>query len=207
MQTRYIRWPTETKFQSLKNVDYLVIHHTASTQDVPIEEVDRWHKQRGFIGVGYHFLIRRDGSLEGGRPEWAMGAHVKNYNDRSLGVALNGDFMVQMPTPQQMVSLIALLKELQARYPAAKVVVHRHLRPTECPGVNFPWDELQSRLRSDTLPPNIEPWAKDTVEKLVRAGWLTNPEQLTREQQQVFVVLDRAGVFELARRVRTSGEN
>lgn len=196
LNIRYQEWPEGTKFKKLKSVDYLVIHHTASQHDAPIEEIHRWHKERGWVGTGYHFLIRFDGSVEGGRPEDAVGAHVEGYNTRSLGIALNGDFMAYTPTPEQMTSLVALLRELLAKHPQAEVVAHKHLEATACPGAKFPWDTLQKLLRSPAQKNTPSPWAEKSWQKaianLIMDG--TRPhDPLTREE--LAVILDRLGLL------------
>ena len=65
-----------------------VIHHTASP-DVSVATIDRWHRARGWAGCGYHFVIRRDGTVEAGRPLDRKGAHAKGRNNR-IGIALCG---------------------------------------------------------------------------------------------------------------------
>lgn len=194
LSIRYQEWPEDTKFKKLTKVDYLVIHHTVSG-DCPIEEINRWHKERGWVGTGYHFLVRYDGSIEGGRPEDAVGAHVEGYNDRSLGIALNGDFMVKEPTAEQMTSLVALLRELRWKYPQAKVVAHKHLAPTLCPGKNFPWDKMMDLLNRP-VPDTPSAWAAESWQKAVDKHILdgTRPrDPLTREE--LSVVLDRLGLL------------
>lgn len=147
--TRQLKWTQDEldKMSPLGQVDYLVVHHTESG-DVPVEEIDRWHKEKGWIGVGYHYVIRANGDIEKGRPDIKEGAHALGHNHDSLGVVLTGNFMNTVPTAAQMDSLVGLLSDLQGRYPAAKVVKHRDLCETSCPGDKFPWDELQVRLLS-----------------------------------------------------------
>lgn len=194
LNIRYQKWPDGTKFKKLKNVDYLVVHHTASQYDPPIEEIHRWHKERGWVGTGYHFLIKFDGSIEGGRPEDAVGAHVEGHNNNSLGIALNGDFTVGTPTQEQMAALAALLRELLGKYSQAKVVAHRDLAATQCPGKNFPWEELQKMLQQ-TQVDAPSAWAKESWQKAVAKHIMdgTRPhDSLTREE--LAVILDRLGL-------------
>jgi N-acetyl-anhydromuramyl-L-alanine amidase AmpD len=136
----------------LKRVDFFVVHHTVSPPDTTIEQVDSWHKSKGWIGAGYHFLIKGDGSIERGRPENMQGAHTIGYNDRSLGIALAGDFSKTPPTEAQITSLTGLLLELRQKYHKATIAAHRHLQATECPGKLFPWDELLKRLEANKMP-------------------------------------------------------
>lgn len=76
----------------LRPVTLLIIHCTATPagREVSRAEVDRWHRQRGWNGIGYHYLIHLDGSIEQGRPEERMGAHCKGYNACSIGICYVG---------------------------------------------------------------------------------------------------------------------
>lgn len=69
----------------------IIIHCSDSTNDrvVTAKDIHRWHKERGFDGIGYHYVIRRDGGLEHGRPEYWTGAHAQGYND-FIGICLVG---------------------------------------------------------------------------------------------------------------------
>jgi len=116
--------------------ELLVVHCSATrrNQDVGVREITQWHRQRGFDTVGYHYVIRRNGEVETGRPENAIGAHVKGHNARSVGVCLVGGIdAAGRPennfTPAQFASLKALLGQLQSRYPDARTLGHRDLSP------------------------------------------------------------------------------
>ena len=146
MKIKPFNWGDRVKhFIPLKAVKYLVIHHTESP-DVPATTVDMWHKNKGWLGIGYHFLVRTDGSIEQGRPETVVGAHTLNYNSQAIGICLTGSFMKHKPTPAQMDALEELLTALRGRHPQAKVVRHKDLQATSCPGDLFPWQELMDRL-------------------------------------------------------------
>ena len=122
------------KYAARKTTDYIVIHCTATPEgrDIGAKEVDRMHRQRGFNGIGYHYVIRLDGTVEKGRPEDAIGAHVEGLNARSIGIAYVGGVDANdinkaedTRTPQQKAALRALLTTLRARYPNAKIIGHR----------------------------------------------------------------------------------
>ena len=76
--------------------DMIVIHHTGSVKDMDASasQIHSWHKNQGWSGIGYHFVIRKDGSVERGRPIWAVGAHAgeNGMNSHSIGIHLSGDF-------------------------------------------------------------------------------------------------------------------
>ena len=116
--------------------DLMVVHCSATrpTQDVGVREITQWHVQRGFDTVGYHYVIRRNGEMETGRPEKAIGAHAKGHNAKSIGVCLVGGVdgtgkPANNFTDAQFVTLRRLLDELHTRYPDARILGHRDLSP------------------------------------------------------------------------------
>lgn len=119
-----------------ETTDFLVVHcsATSATMDIGVREITQWHLQRGFDTVGYHYVIRRNGKLESGRRESAIGAHVKGHNAHSIGICLVGGVdAANKPennfSSAQFTSLEGLLKELQNRYPNARILGHRDLSP------------------------------------------------------------------------------
>lgn len=116
--------------------DLLVVHCSATrpTQDIGVRDITQWHIQRGFDTVGYHYVIRRNGEVERGRPENAVGAHVRGHNTHSIGICLAGGVdnagkPANNFTAAQFVALHQLLDELRKRYPDARVLGHRDLSP------------------------------------------------------------------------------
>lgn len=127
-------------YKKLKGVDYLVVHCSASPPDMDIglEEITRWHRERNFFTVGYHYIIRRDGTLEHGRDHTVPGAHARGFNHVSLAICLVGGVRVEgkrnpkkVPednfTAEQKDALEALLRYLKKHHPEAKVLGHRDL--------------------------------------------------------------------------------
>ena len=76
----------------MRSINRVIIHATATLpgQDIGVEEVNRWHKARGWKGCGYHYLVRLNGTLEAGRALWEVGAHCKGENGDSIGIAYVG---------------------------------------------------------------------------------------------------------------------
>lgn len=104
---------TDLKFSELicrKITRRIVIHHSAS-QDVSAAEIHRWHRQKGWSGIGYHFVVRLDGTIEKGRPIETVGAHAgPEGNFDSIAVCLTGDFTkAAAPAEQLSVYRIPLL--------------------------------------------------------------------------------------------------
>ena len=117
----------------------VIIHHAASAGDVDAAVVHTWHLANGWSGIGYHYLIRMDGSVERGRPEDAVGAHAKGHNDDSIGICLAGNLDLVPPAPAQMLALVELVRDIQARYGTLNLLRHSDVGSTACPGRHFPW--------------------------------------------------------------------
>lgn len=134
-----------TKELTPESVKYLVVHCAdtyARMTKVDAREIDRWHRQRGFLRIGYHFVIKRDGTLQEApdcRPLTMIGAHVEGYNDKSIGICLVGgrgdnDQPEDNFTLDQKAELALLLEWLLKKYPKAEIVGHRDLNPHKaCP--------------------------------------------------------------------------
>lgn len=123
----------------------IVYHHTVDSDMTP-QQIDQIHKDRGWAGIGYHFYIRKDGTIYRGRPENAVGSHAPGVNSKAFGIALEGNFNNEYLTPQQMTSVIELSKYLMNKYNITDLKRHKDVRNTECPGANFPFEEIKSQL-------------------------------------------------------------
>jgi N-acetyl-anhydromuramyl-L-alanine amidase AmpD len=144
-----------------------VIHHSATPgyiHGVPVgaAQIDEMHRKRGFAvryrgrlyHIGYHYVIRADGTIETGRPEHCIGAHCKVHAYNSyLGICLVGDFSERanphhyepsVPTGEQLRSLVWLCCQLTEKYhiPTSHIIRHEDIRQTACPGENFPYHWL-----------------------------------------------------------------
>src|SRR5699024_81418 len=110
--------------------------------DVGVREISQWHREQGWLAIGYHFVIRRDGTIEEGRPVDVVGSHVKDWNSKSVGVCLvggiddKGKFEAKF-TPAQMQSLKEKLADLLDMYPDAEVKAHHDVAPKACPSFNL----------------------------------------------------------------------
>jgi N-acetyl-anhydromuramyl-L-alanine amidase AmpD len=124
--------------------------------DVTVKMIDSWHKERGWAGIGYHYLVKKDSSVHVGRPKDAVGAHVKGYNQISVGICLEGGWKGQFDfTRIQMQALEGLISALLLRYKHAAVYGHRDLdNRKQCPGfdVNAWWynDKTSPASRDDS---------------------------------------------------------
>lgn len=114
--------------------DFIAVHCSATTEKMNIgaADIDKWHRQRGWACIGYHYVIRRDGTVEQGRDEAVIGSHVQGWNANSVAVCMVGGVdandvskAVNNFTPAQFASLKKLLGQLKTRYPKAKIQGHR----------------------------------------------------------------------------------
>ena len=146
----YKRFLRFTEYEERPETKFIVIHHTGmpgADKDSTAEAIHEFHqKTNGWAGIGYHYLIRKNGMIEQGRKPEAIGAHAYHYNKPSIGVSLAGNFDIGRPTESQMDSLKELVLWLCLKYrldPLKKGVIvgHRDLNDTACPG-----DALYSRL-------------------------------------------------------------
>ncbi|AUE23196.1 lysozyme [Pseudomonas phage Pf1 ERZ-2017] len=124
----------KVQFKQRPATDYIVIHCAATkvSMDIGVREINQWHVQQGWLGIGYHFVIRRNGTVENGRPHDVIGSHVKNYNSRALGICLAGGIDDNGKpqnnfTPEQFASLKLLLVAYKRQYPQAQIVGHHDL--------------------------------------------------------------------------------
>jgi len=130
-----------------KATNFIVVHCSASPAaaiHVDAKEIDRWHRQRGWLMIGYHYVITRDAATQKGRDLDAAGAHVAGHNHESVGICLIGGTKNDWKTPednftdQQFQALHSLLLELRRLYPAARIVGHCELDPKKaCPAFDI----------------------------------------------------------------------
>ena len=132
-----------TTLYARDDTDMIVIHHTGNPydDDLSAEQIHASHIMQGWSGIGYHYVIRKDGTIEEGRPEWAVGAHAQGYNWNSVGIHVCGNFELAEPTQAQIESTAYLIGYLCDKYtliPTSETVRgHRDLMPTACPGQNL----------------------------------------------------------------------
>jgi N-acetyl-anhydromuramyl-L-alanine amidase AmpD len=126
----------------MRKITLIVIHCSAVRPDQTSSaaQIDTWHRQRGFhLGIGYHYVVRRNGEIEAGRPEYMVGAHCLNHNSHSIGVCYEGGYDARgqpadTRTEAQKASLRRLLETLHKDYPEALIVGHHDLDPKKaCP--------------------------------------------------------------------------
>lgn len=161
-----------------QRTDFIVIHCSATpaAMDIGAKEIDRWHRAKGWFKIGYHFVIRRDGSIEYGRELSEVGAHAYGVNDRSIGICMVGGVAEDGKTAQnnftqaQWTALEKLASELEPQFPHAKLVGHRDVTPgRDCPCFDV---AAWNKNRLQNTPETIEKVAaqKPLVYSVLREG-------------------------------------
>lgn len=126
------------------NVPNRIILHHAGAITCTVEQIHQWHLDRGWCGIGYHYFVRKDGSIYKGRPDCAIGAHCLGYNTNSLGVCAEGDFMQESMPEVQKNAIIELVSYLKNKYSIIDVKGHKELNSTDCPGNNYPLEVIKN---------------------------------------------------------------
>lgn len=125
----------------MRKINEIILHCTATPEgkDCTVAQIDQWHNARGFKGIGYHFVIYRDGSVHHGRPVEQAGAHTKGHNASSIGVCYVGGCAKDGKTPKdtrtaaQRTAMEWLVRDLLTKYPGATVHGHNEFAAKACP--------------------------------------------------------------------------
>lgn len=126
---------------NMRKINEIIVHCTATAEgkNFKAADIDRWHKAKGWNGIGYHHVVDLDGTVEPGRPENEVGAHCLKHNANSIGVVYVGGLASDGKTPkdtrtlEQKAALVKLLTELKHRYPNATIHGHRDFAAKACP--------------------------------------------------------------------------
>lgn len=162
----------------MRRINEIIVHCTATRPEwftgksvkAKVAEIDKWHKANGWKGIGYHYLIDRDGSLGVGRDLDTVGAHVKDHNIGTIGVALVGGFGAEATdkfddhfTKPQDAALRKLIADLRVRFGDLVVSGHNQYAAKGCPGFNAPeWFAEAEKAPIEAAPAAQTP--KDTQE-------------------------------------------
>ncbi len=127
----------------MREIDKIIVHCSATKEkkDISAATIDQWHKERGWRGIGYHYVVSLNGNIEYGRPIEETGAHVRNHNRRSIGICYIGGLDKDLNpkdtrTPEQKESLLDLLKTLKRLHPGATIHGHNEFSSKACPCFN-----------------------------------------------------------------------
>lgn len=142
-------WNWNDSLVSRSSTEYIALHHAAAIR-CTVQQIDDWHKGNGWSGIGYHYFVSKDGVIYRGRPEWALGAHVSGMNFCSIGICAEGNYDIEKTMPkEQYNSILNLIKDIQSRYPSVKVVGHRDIGASDCPGKYYPLEDIKNDIKNN----------------------------------------------------------
>lgn len=126
----------------MRELNLIVVHCSATPakMDIGADTIRKWHKDKGWSDIGYHYVIKRNGTIELGRPVERMGAHVRGYNKNSIGICMvggeyDGDAKDDHSFPEnnfnlvQFESLRELVNDIEVDYGVTEICGHRDLSP------------------------------------------------------------------------------
>ena len=125
----------------MRKITEIILHCSATAEglDFSVRDIRAWHKAQGWADVGYHYVVRLDGTVQEGRPLEQAGAHCKGHNDRSIGICYIGGLAADGRTPKdtrttaQRAAIRALVTRLRRQFPAATVHGHNEFAAKACP--------------------------------------------------------------------------
>jgi len=132
-----------------RTIRKIIIHHSASPTSTTVEDIDRWHKARGWSGIGYHYVCLQDGTIENGRPVNKRGAHTLNHNGDSIGICVTGNFQDYHCPKPRFDKLMKFVNELLQTHNLSwdHVYYHKQFSNTACCG-HFLIEQLKQYLKS-----------------------------------------------------------
>lgn len=139
----------------MRAINRIIIHCSATPEgkDYTVDTIRKWHKQKGYADIGYHYVIYRDGSIMKGRPLEKIGAHTVGYNTGSIGICYIGGLAKDCKTPkdtrtkEQKESLLKLVHSLKEQFPNATIHGHNEFAAKACPSFN-----VQEWYKKEYLP-------------------------------------------------------
>lgn len=124
----------------MRNIDKIVIHCSDSPQGRgdDVDTIRRWHKERGWSDIGYHYVIIEDGEIQVGRDLERSGAHAKGHNTGSIGICLIGRDSF---TEEQFISLAGLVLGMMEQFDIEldNVLGHYQVSSKTCPNFDIEW--------------------------------------------------------------------
>lgn len=131
-------------------INMIILHH-ADASKCSVEDINRWHIQRGYSCIGYQYFVRKDGSIYKGRPDNVIGAHAKGFNSTSIGVCFEGRYMKEIMPQAQIDAGRELVAYLKKKYNISKVLKHKDVNSTDCPGSLFPFEEIVGQEKENLV--------------------------------------------------------
>lgn len=127
----------------------IVVHHAAATK-ASAEAIHAGHLANGWSGIGYHYYVRKDGTVYRGRPEHKKGSHAGSAaNSDSIGICFEGNFETDIMGEDQFTAGAELIADILSRYSTLEIMGHRSVGATACPGANFPLEQMIKKAQED----------------------------------------------------------
>lgn len=147
--------------------EMIIVHHSGGTDLNPLEDtsnqtaqiIEEWHFSKGWDGLGYHYVIHKNGDVWLGRPEYRNGAHAVGYNTISIGICVIGNFDLTLPTKEQENAVAKLIQAVRGRYPIItqdKIYPHRKFANKTCYGKKLADNWANLLIPIIISPPNTD---------------------------------------------------
>ena len=156
------RW--NGKLSKRQKTKRIVLHHAEATT-CTADQIHSWHLDRGWCGIGYHFFVSKDGIIYRGRPEDTVGSHAKGANADSLGICAEGKYTTETMPEEQKQAIADLVIYLKEKYKISLVQKHKEVTDTNCPGKNYPFNEIMERVNKPVKPTTKEKYKMKTLKK------------------------------------------
>lgn len=125
------------------NIPKAIILHNADASKCTVEDIHQWHLNKGWSGIGYHYFVRKDGTVYKGRPDNAVGSQCQGHNRNTLGICFEGCYMKETMPVEQFNAGVDLILYLFDKYSTMPIYGHKELFNTDCPGTKFPLDAFK----------------------------------------------------------------
>ena len=159
---------TNFKYGTMNNrakTTRIILHHAGASK-CSTNDIHNWHLNNGWAGAGYHFLVRKDGSIYRMRPENKVGSHAYGANSDSLGICAEGNFETETMSSKQMNSIIELVSHLKKKYGISIVKGHRDVGSTSCPGKNYPFTKIVNGAKGSASSTSSKSSGNSTIKKI-----------------------------------------
>jgi N-acetylmuramoyl-L-alanine amidase len=169
----------------MRPVNEIIVHCTATPEGraVTVDTIRKWHRERGWADIGYHYVVHLDGRIENGRPVDKVGAHVANRNAKTIGVVYVGGVdkngkPKDTRTPAQKAALVKLLRDLLQRFPAIRAISgHNEYAKKACPCFNArqEYAGLAAEVKPAAFIPDVEAIGDDEAKPDEKPWWEKSP--------------------------------
>lgn len=142
-----LNFTEELQERAAGSTKYIVLNHSEVTTPHTINDVHKWHQNKKWAGIGYHYFIDKKGEIFIGRPRNTVGAHSYGFNQQSVALCFEGDFSKEQINQKQFEGAVMLVALLELTYPEAKLTKQSELvKEKNGPGENFPFDSFSAKV-------------------------------------------------------------